>query len=343
MAHLDVVDLTLALCEIPSLTGDEAAVADALAARLRAIGLQVTTQQVGEARGRANILATVDNRPPQILLTTHIDTVPPFIAPRLVDGVLLGRGVIDAKGIVAAMVCALSDLVARGEERVALLFVVGEETNSDGAKAAAQGFAPHVRYLIDGEPTDGLLCRATKGVLAFELEATGVPAHSAYPQAGHSAIHQLLDDLDRLRNAQWPDVPGIGATTLNVGTLAGGTAPNVLAPHALARLVMRTTSDADVLEARIRALLSPSTQMRTKTKSSPQQLVTVPGHETCVVAFGSDVPHLCGLASGGPLMLGPGSILDAHTEHERVPVAELKGAVGQYRDLALAGSAAHHP
>ena len=341
---IDVLELTQALCTIPSITGDEAAVGDDVAARLRKLGAKITTQRVGDVVGRDNILAVSGDKPPELLLTTHLDTVPPFLPPRLEGdahtGRLVGRGVIDAKGIVAAMMCAWEKLVAAGETRVGMLFLVGEETNSDGAKAAAQGFAPHVKFFVNGEPTDGTLVRAMKGVLAFELDVEGKAAHSAYPEAGKSALHQLIDDLARLQNEPWHDDVDLGKTTLNVGLLEGGVAPNVLAPHAKAVCVLRTTKDADLLEDRIRALLSPSTAMTIRTKSSPQRLVTLPGEPTKVVAFGSDVPHLSSL--GQALLVGPGSILDAHTSHEGVAVADLRSAVDGYFRLCqrlLAGEA----
>jgi acetylornithine deacetylase len=337
---VDVVDLTRELCEIPSITNDEAAVVDDVATRLKKMGLVVSRQRVGDPAGRENLLATVDRsgagRAPDVLLTTHLDTVPPYIAPRIEGEWMIGRGVIDAKGIAASMLCALERLLAQGEERVGVLFLVGEETNSDGAKAAADGFAPHVRYFINGEPTDGVLVRAMKGVLAFELHVDGKAAHSAYPEAGHSAVHQLLTDLARLKDEPWPHDDDVGQTTLNIGVVHGGVAPNVLAPAADAVCVMRTTADADALEARIRSLLSPTTQMVVRTKSSPQQLFTPGTDPTCVVAFGSDVPHLTplvGAAERGAILTGPGSILDAHTSHERIKLTDLRASVDAYESL----------
>jgi acetylornithine deacetylase len=343
----DVVDLTVSLCTIPSLTGHEADVVDDLAARLKKLGAHVARENVGGILGRDNLLATTDpNRPIDVLLTTHIDTVPPFFAPvrsRDADGddVLTGRGVIDAKGIAAAMIVAWERLLARSDhqgEQVGLLFVVGEETNSDGAKqAAASGFCPSVKYFIDGEPTDGLLCRAMKGVLAFELLVTGKAAHSAYPHAGHSATHQLIDDLHRLMNHPWPTTE-FGLTTLNVGVVEGGVAPNVIAPHAKARLMMRPTEHPDRILETIRSLLSPTTKLDVMTRASPVNLHTVPGEPTCVVAFGSDVPHLGPVLAarhGAPMLFGPGSILDAHTDHERVKIKDLRAAVDAYERMAL--------
>ncbi len=338
----DVVDLTLELCTIPSITGSEAGVVDDLATRLSRLGAKVTRQNVGGVVGRDNLLAVADaSRPIDLLLTTHIDTVPPFIAPSVIGDEMRGRGVIDAKGIAAAMIVAWERLLARKDgagENVGLLFVVGEETNSDGAKlAAVSGFAPAVRFFINGEPTDGLLCRAMKGVLAFQLDVEGKAAHSAYPQAGHSAVHQLIEDLHRLTTAAWPSTE-FGLTTLNVGVIDGGVAQNVIAPRASAKVMMRPTDDPDRILATVRSLLTTSTKLQILTKAPPVQLHVVGDEDTCVVAFGSDVPHLSPLLEtrrGSPLLFGPGSILDAHTDHERVSIKDLRAAADAYERMAL--------
>ncbi len=346
----DVVDLTIELCTIPSVTDDEADVVDYLDALLQRIGAHTLRQHVPGEKGKAgrdNLLAIAEkNQPIDVLLTTHIDTVPPFYAPKRVtgdDGVgrLVGRGVIDAKGIAAAMIVAWQRLLAQHAhvgKNVGVMFVVGEETTSDGAKlAAAQGFCPPVRYFIDGEPTDGKLCTAMKGVLAFELSATGKAGHSAYPQAGHSAVHQLIDDLHRLRHASWP-VTEFGETTLNVGTIEGGVAANVIGAHAQARIMMRPTADPDAILAHVRSLLDSTTALTVLTKASPVKLHTVEGIDTCVVAFGSDVPHLMPVLdarAGRPMLFGPGSILDAHTAHEQVAVADLVTAADAYQAMCL--------
>jgi acetylornithine deacetylase len=338
----DVVDLTLELCRIPSVTGSEAGVVDDLAARLRQLGAVVTRENVGGVTGRDNLLALADAKKPiDLLFTTHIDTVPPHIAPQIVGDEIVGRGVIDAKGIAAAMMVAWRTLLARKDAagaNVGLLFVVGEETNSDGAKqAAATGFAPPVKFFINGEPTDGKLCRAMKGVLGFQLDVEGKAGHSAYPEAGRSAVHQLITDLHALTTASWPTTE-YGATTLNVGVVDGGVAQNVIAAQASAKIMMRPTGDPDAILERVRGLLSPTTTLQVLTKAPPVKLHTVPGEDTCIVAFGSDVPHLSPLLEarhGAPLLFGPGSILDAHTDHERVKLKDLDDAALAYERMAL--------
>lgn len=325
----DVVDLTLDLCRIPSITNDEAKVCAHVVETLKSCGYTVTTQQVGEIEGRHNVLAI--DAPPRVILTTHLDTVPPHYDPVDEGETLHGRGVLDAKGIAAAMICAAERLREKGERRVALLFVVGEETSSDGARAAATGFVPKVDFIIDGEPTDGLLVRAMKGAMTFAMKAEGKACHSAYPELGHSAIHQLVSDLDKLTKKTWPADEDLGPTTLNVGVIEGGVAPNVLAPGAKAELIMRTTAPVDVLEDAIRSELDPKTKLEISSASGPVHLHTVDDDPTCVVAFGSDVPYLSPL--GKPLLVGPGSIHDAHTSHERIKKSDLRDAVEQYVSL----------
>lgn len=320
---MNVIDLTLALCSIPSVTGEEQAVTNYVADILRQQGYEIKLQPVGN---RHNLLALRPGIAPKILMTTHLDTVPPHIPPSLESGILKGRGVCDAKGIMAAMICA-----AKNIPEVGLLFLVGEETNSEGAKAAAQGFAPQVSYFINGEPTDLKIASAMKGALAFGLEATGQTGHSAYPETGHSAIHQLSHDLNKLLTYDWPDTPQFGLTTLNIGKLEGGRAANVIADHAKALCVMRTTMNHLELEKQIAALLSPTTKLTILTASSPLLFEPINGFETCVVRFGSDVPHLKSI--GTPILLGPGSILHAHTAQEQISVAELKQSVMIYEKL----------
>jgi acetylornithine deacetylase len=331
---MNVIELTLKLCEIPSVTGEEQAVTQFLTEYLKQQGYEIKLQDLTlnpspatrEGLKRQNLLATRPGINPKILFTTHLDTVPPHIPPALENGILKGRGVCDAKGIMAAMICAAKSL-----PEVGLLFLGGEETNSDGAKAAAQGFAPQVSYFINGEPTDLKIASAMKGALAFELETTGQTGHSAYPESGHSAIHQLTHDLNRLLTHAWPKNPQFGETTLNIGNIEGGRAPNVIADHAKAVCVMRTTINDQDLQNQIKALLSPGTQMRVLTTSSPILFEPIAGFETCVVRFGSDVPHLKSI--GTPVLIGPGSILVAHTAHEEIAVAELEQSVKIYEKL----------
>ncbi|MFH1812444.1 MAG: M20/M25/M40 family metallo-hydrolase [Pseudomonadota bacterium] len=337
---VDIVALALDLMRIPSPTGTEDAAASFIErwALQRGVGVRAIPVD-GERRD----LLLCGARPPRVLLTTHLDTVPGGPAPRLDGERLRGRGACDAKGIAAAMLGALLDLHASGRDDVAVLLVVGEETNSDGARAAARVLDP-VEFLINGEPTDLRFVRAQRGALAFSLTCTGRACHSGYPELGLSALHSLLDTLDRLRAEHWPRDANIGDTLLNVGTLHGGDAPNVLAPLARAEIMMRIATRVDEVEARVRSLLGPDVEMDLRTRSDPQHLVVPQGRPECVVGFASDVAHLRPL--GSPLMVGPGSIHVAHTDDEQVAVADLHQARQLYRGLCvdlLDGKVPHDP
>ena len=333
MLPLDVVELTLKLCRIPSVTGQEAAVVHFARQQLQQLGFAVHLQPLGE-QARANLLAHSPHHQPHVLLSTHLDTVPPHIAPTISSDqqFVCGRGTCDAKGIAGAMMCAATELMRQGEHRVGLLFVVGEETHSDGAKQAAAHFAPRVRAVIGGEPTQLQLVRAMKGAVVFRLEVQGKAAHSAYPELGHSALHQLVRDVQVLLAESWPHDKELGITTINVGLLQGGNAANILADHAWARGIMRCTVPARVVVDRIKALLEPTTKLTLESVSDPLHLHCPKGFDNCIVSFGSDMPYLKQL--GTPLLVGPGSIHDAHKPHERVCIQQLRQAVHLYQDLA---------
>ncbi|MEM7494545.1 MAG: M20/M25/M40 family metallo-hydrolase [Myxococcota bacterium] len=333
MPSPDVVELTLQLCRIPSVTGQEAAVVQFARQQLQQLGFAVHLQPLGE-QGRANLLAHPPNQPPHVLLSTHLDTVPPHIAPTMSadQRSIRGRGTCDAKGIAAAMICAAAELRRQGEHRVGLLFVVGEETNSDGAKQAVRNFAPRVRAVIGGEPTQLQVVRAMKGAVVFRLDAQGKCSHSAYPELGHSALHQLVRDAQALLAEPWPRDEELGETTINIGLLQGGSAVNVLADHAWARGIVRCAVPARVVVDRIKALLEPATKLTLESASDPLRLHCPKGFDGCMVSFGSDMPHLRQL--GTPLLVGPGSIHDAHQPHERISIQQLRQAVCLYQDLA---------
>jgi acetylornithine deacetylase len=327
-----LAELTRRLVDIPSVSGGEAEVARFVASELTALGYRV--EVFDAAPGRPNVLATTE-RPPRVVLSTHLDTVPPHIPARISDGALYGRGACDAKGIVAAQIAAAERLRAEGVLEIGLLFVVDEEMGSLGARAAnAHPSARHCRWLIGGEPTDNKLARGSKGSLRLSLVTDGVTAHSAYPEQGRSAIDALLDVLADVRRCAWPTDPLFGDTTLNIGVLAGGTRPNVVAGEARADLQIRLVSDA----ARVRAVLERAVDGRARitylTAAPPLRLATVPGFETCIVRFTTDLPNLTNW--GTPLLLGPGSILDAHTEHERVTLADLAAGADCYVRLVHA-------
>ncbi|HVH11074.1 MAG TPA: M20/M25/M40 family metallo-hydrolase [Gemmatimonadales bacterium] len=328
----DPVELAERLVNIASASGNEHDVARFVASHLATLGYHV--ELFDAAPGRPNVLATTE-QPPRVVLSTHLDTVPPHLPARVADGVLYGRGACDAKGIMAAEIAAAERLRAEGMEELGLLFVVDEEQGSLGARRAnAHPRAADCRWLIDGEPTDNRLAAGSKGSLRLTLRASGVAAHSAYPEQGRSAIDGLLDALARVRRVAWPSDPFFGETTVNIGVIAGGTRPNVVASDAHADLQIRLATDVAQVQALLARAVGESAAIEILTAVPPLRLATVPGFETCVVRFTTDIPHLTNW--GTPLLLGPGSILDAHTAHERVALAELEAGVDAYVRLVRA-------
>lgn len=322
MDPLSLVRLARTLIDIDSTTGREGDCGRWLAAYLRARGYRVEEQPVSE--GRFNILARLDD--PRVVFSTHVDCVPPFFPSREESGRLYGRGACDAKGILAAQVTASERLRAEGHTDVGLLFVVGEERGSDGAREA-NTIPNNCRYLVNGEPTDSRLGAATRGVLRVRLAATGRAAHSSYPEAGESAIDKLLDALIRLRAQALPGHPLLGRTHYTVGLISGGIAPNVIPPNAEAEVMFRTVGPAaDLLPIvdRLRDLVTPSVVLEVPVV----ELTTMPGFDTAVFPFTTDIPFLD--RWGKPLLIGPGSVLVAHTDHEFVDLVELEGSVDRY-------------
>jgi len=327
VAALGLVDLARALIDIDSTTGREAACCAWLADYLRQRGFTVEEQPVSD--GRANLTAFLTPKP-QVVLSTHLDCVPPFFASRLDGARLHGRGACDAKGALAAQVTAVERLRETGEERVGLLFVVGEERGSDGA-AAANAIAPGSRYLVDGEPTESRLGLATRGVLRLKVEARGRAAHSSQPQLGVSAIDKLVDALVALRGIELPSDPQMGRTFYCTGLISGGVAPNVISPHAEAELNFRTVGPGHEVLARL-APLRERVEIEEILEVPPVRMESLPGFEAQAFAFTTDIPLLS--AWGRPLLFGPGSIVVAHTDDEHVELAELEAAALRYAAIA---------
>jgi acetylornithine deacetylase len=320
---LDPVDLTRALLAIPSPTGQEHAVTAYLAGHLAELGWQVTRQSVRD--GRDNLYAHRGN--PVVVLSTHLDTVPPELPYREDAIAIHGRGACDAKGIAAAMIVAAEQLVADGEARVGLLLVVDEEDGSAGARAAAS-LLPKGRFLINGEPTDNRLVTAQKGTLKVILEVRGRAAHSGYPELGDSAIDRLLDALQRIRGVELPVDPVLGPSTLNIGRIAGGEAPNVVAPHARAELLVRLIGPDESTRARIAAAAGPGIELSFVPGLPPARAAAIPGWPSTTVAFASD---LAVHGSWGTCyQLGPGSIHVAHTVDEQISKQELREGAALY-------------
>ncbi len=325
---MDVLELTRALVALETPTGAEQPAIEYLDGALRHAGYRTARQQVSP--GRDNLYAY--REPPTVVFSTHVDTVPPYVPLAEDDLAIRGRGSCDAKGLAAAMVAAAERLAEAGERRVGLLFLVGEENGSDGAIAAAD-LGPKGRYLINGEPTENRLSIGQKGTLRVDLSATGRAAHSAYPDQGVSAIAALLDTIERIRGMPLPRDPLLGLSTLNLGTIAGGVAPNVIPAQASAQLLVRTVEPTGPLKLAIAELLAPGV-----TVAFPVELPfhkaggAPPGWETVVVSYASDLPFLASWGEG--YQLGPGSILLAHSAEEHILKTDLLRGVDLYVRLA---------
>jgi len=321
----DVVTVTRSLVDIDSTTGREGDVVLWLATLLSEAGYGVVEQIVDG--NRRNIYAAFGKA--DIVLSTHLDCVPPFIPSTLKGDTLYGRGSCDAKGAAASQVAAVEQLRRESITNVGLLFVVGEERGSDGAKLA-QKLASGSRYLINGEPTDNKLGVATRGVLRVNLKAEGRAAHSSYPELGESAIDKLIDALVALRTIELPNDDLMGRTHYSVGVIRGGVAPNVISAAAEAEICFRTVADVPGLRASLTAL-TPLVRLEEALEVPPVTLARVPGFETAAFPYTTDIPFLS--QWGTPLLYGPGSINVAHTDDEHVKVADLHKAVNDYARL----------
>ena len=337
---LDVVALTRRLVDFKSISGNERECGEFLYGFLSGLaeehGGAVSKMPVHDLRGagfdagRFNVLATFGN--PAVTLTTHFDTVPPFFESSEDATHVYGRGSCDAKGIVASMVCAGERLLSEGKTGVALLFVVGEEEGSDGAYEAAKRPIGS-KYLINGEPTENQLALGSKGALRLVLKATGRMAHSAYSELGESAIDKLIDALSAIREAPLPSDPVLGETTLNVGTIRGGRAPNVVPDEATAEILVRLVGPADPVRELLRDAVDGRCDIDDGICIPALHLESRPGFETCVVKYTTDVP-LFGEGWGRPFLMGPGTIHVAHTLDERIAKADMAAAVDAYARLA---------
>ena len=327
-ALADAFELTRALVRLETPTGSEGPATDLLAGALARAGYRTVRQRVSP--GRDNLLAF--REPPALVFSTHVDCVPPYLPLAEDAEAIHGRGSCDAKGIAGAMVAAAERLAARGERRIGLLFLVGEENGSDGARVAAD-LEPRGRFLVNGEPTENRLSVGQKGSLRVDLVATGRAAHSAYPEEGESAVAALLDTIERIRRMPLPRDPVLGASTLNVGLIGGGVAPNVLAPEASAQILIRTVEPTDALKAAVQALAAPGVSITFPVELPCHKAGVVPaGWDTTVVSYASDLPFLTTWGEG--YQLGPGTIRVAHTAQEHIRKADLLRGVDLYVRLA---------
>ena len=333
---LDPIRFTRQLCEIESTTYHEGLVGDFLADFLAARGWAVEKTPVEQPKENAgggprwNVYAGIAGQTPDLVFSTHMDTVPPYIPFSEDAEFMYGRGVSDAKGILAAQVAAAEALRAQGF-RIGMLFVSGEERDSAGARAA--NLTPKgSRFLINGEPTDNRIALASKGALRAAFKSTGKMAHSAYPELGESAIHKLVEVLAKLLAMPLPELEGIGPSTLNIGQIQGGHAPNVIADHAEAQVLVRTVTDSAQVRSALTEIAGDQAEIEFTLDTPFVRLRAVEGLPTMVAKFSTDIPQLSNW--GEPLLLGPGSIHVAHTPQEKLAKKELLEAVELYVKVA---------
>ncbi len=336
---MDAVTLTRQLVDIASITGNEAAVGNYLYGELCRLGYR--TRKMPVETDRFNVYATSEEHPhPEVVFSTHMDTVPPFIPSSEDTGRIYGRGSCDAKGIIAAQIAA-AERLRQQNIHIGLLFVVGEERDSLGAQVAnayaaneyaAKGKGAQSRFLINGEPTENRLALASKGTLRVEVTATGRMAHSAYPELGESAIDKLIPALTRLRAMPLPSESQVGACTLNIGLIEGGRAPNVIPDYAHADLLYRLVGPSDDLRRQIVSTAGDAVDVTFPLELPFLRLRTVNGLPTMIAAFTTDIPKLTNW--GEPLLLGPGSIHVAHTDGEYIEKQQLAEAIDLYCRIA---------
>ena len=330
---MDVVALTRALVDIESITDNEERVGEFLFGYLRELANATggSVEKMDVAPRRFNVFAHWGV--PVVTLSTHIDTVPPFFPSREDETDIWGRGACDTKGIIASMIKATESLLAAGTRDIGLLFVVGEERNSVGAYTAAK--QPRgSKYLINGEPTENKLALGSKGALRYEIEARGRMAHSAYPELGESATEKLLDALDAMRQIRLPADELLGRSTMNIGTLTGGRAPNVIPDYAKAEVFIRLVDSGDSTAAAVAEAVAGNAEPNEVLRIPALRLGALDGFETTVVAYTTDIPAFGG-AWGQPFLLGPGTIHVAHTTEERIPKKQLFEAIELYQSLVL--------
>jgi acetylornithine deacetylase len=326
---MNLFELTQNLMNIPSVSGNEEAVGFFLRDYLASLGWTVELQAVSENQN--NVIAYLSDTP-RVFLSTHLDTVPPFIPPTEDDEKIYGRGACDAKGIIASQIFAAQELRKQGINDIGLLYTVEEEQSSTGAKAAnLHPLAAKCEYLINGEPTDNDLAIGSKGTFRLKIITGGKAAHSAYPEEGESAIEKLLDILRDVRETKFPNDEFFGETTVNIGTIEGGVALNVIPPRAEAGLAIRLTTKRATIEALLEKIVGERGKIEVLSCSEPVKMLAVEGFRQKVVRFTTDIPYL--INWGTPLLLGAGSILVAHTKDEFVLKKDLEEAVGLYTNL----------
>lgn len=330
---IDPLAFTRRLIDVPSPTEFENAIGELLEQELTRLGF--TTRRQDVTATRFNLYAST-GAAPRVILNSHIDTVPPWFASSEDDEHIHGRGACDTKGVIAAMIAAGERLLARGIRDFAYLFVVGEETDSIGAKQANLAFADlGSEYVVVGEPTESMFARASKGALTCTIRFEGMAAHSAYPHLGDSAINRMVAAIAEINRADWGTHEVLGKATVNVGVVRGGEKPNIIPALAECELIFRLVTTPEQVQEQIEDILAQHAGTITLSRGNPPQFMIVPeGQKSTVVAFNTDVPWLGNL--GKPLLFGPGSILDAHGSRERMSKRELLAAIDTYEEIVIA-------
>lgn len=325
---MNLLELTKKFVNIPSVTNSEAEIADFLSAYLRGQKFEVREQDIDGRR--RNILALLGPNP-RVMFCTHMDTVPPFFEAREDESHIFGRGACDAKGIMASMIWAGQELRKEKQTEMGLLFVVGEETDSIGAKKA-NDLNIDSEFIIIGEPTENKMGLGHKGQVTLKMTAAGKSAHSAYPSLGESAIEKLIDALQEIRFLDFGEDPTWGKTLVNIGKIEGGVAHNVIPDSASATVSLRSGQASDQIIDRIMSLVGQKVKIEVLGRAEAQVLFTLPGFEQVVLPYGTDIPYL--QSFGKKLLLGPGSAVVAHTEKEKVEKQQLFEAVKIYKKMA---------
>jgi acetylornithine deacetylase len=325
---VNLLELTKKFVNIPSVTNSEAEIADFLSAYLRGQKFEVREQDIDGRR--RNILALLGPNP-RVMFCTHMDTVPPFFEAREDESHIFGRGACDAKGIMASMIWAGQELRKEKQTEMGLLFVVGEETDSIGAKKA-NDLNIDSEFIIIGEPTENKMGLGHKGQVTLKMAAAGKSAHSAYPSLGESAIEKLIDALQEIRFLDFGEDPTWGKTLVNIGKIEGGVAHNVIPDSAGATVSLRSGQASDQIIDRIMSLVGQKVKIEVLGRAEAQVLFTLPGFEQVVLPYGTDIPYL--QSFGKKLLLGPGSAVVAHTEKEKVEKQQLFEAVKIYKKMA---------
>lgn len=329
---MNVFELTRALVDIESISENEERVGCYLYDYLAPLAARYngSIELIEVEPRRFNLFVQWGDRL-DVTLSTHIDTVPPFIPSSEDETHIHGRGACDTKGIIAAMIKAIEALLEAGQRNFGMLLVVGEERSSVGAYHA--GARPRgSRYIINGEPTENHLALGSKGALRYQVAAAGKMAHSAYPELGDSAINKLIDALAEIRRVELPVDPILGPSTLNIGLISGGRAPNVIADEAHAELFIRLVGDSTSTKAALERAVEGRAALRFVLEIPAVHLGAIDGIPTTVVAFTTDIPAFRG-QWGEPFLIGPGTIHVAHTLEERVPKNQLIDAIEIYQTM----------